>query len=108
MSRLTQDVQIDALNRRVQVRELDVSEIRAHLRRAAEAYSTDTEFDVTNALLFEGTSFADLLAMSDVTTEELGRLTPSEIKAIIAACREVNADFFGLKARMLNHGLARI
>lgn len=105
MSRLTKDVQIDALNRRVQVRELDVSEIRAHLRKSGEAYAAQTEFDATNALLFDGTSFADLLAMSDVTIEELGGLAPSEIKSIIAACREVNADFFGLKTRMANLGI---
>ena len=101
MSRLTKDVQIDALNRRVVARELDVSEIRAHLRRAADAFTaSDGEIDVAGVLLFDGVSFADLQAMSDVTAEELGRLAPSEIKAIIAACREVNADFFGMKSRL--------
>ena len=102
MSRLTQDVQVDALNRRVVVRELDVSEIRAHLRRAAESFTlADGEVDVAGVLLFDGISFSDLQAMSDVNAEELGRLAPSEIKAIIAACREVNADFFGMKSRLL-------
>lgn len=106
MSRLTQDVQIDALNRRVVVLELDVSEIRAHLRKAAEVFTgSDGEFDVTGVLLFDGVSFADLLAMSDVTAEELGRLAPSEIKVVIAACREVNADFFGMRARLLRDAI---
>lgn len=101
MSRLTQDVQIGALNRRVVVLELDVSEIRRHLRQAADAATgADNEFDVASVLLFDGISFADLQAMSDVTAEELGRLAPSEIKAIITACREVNADFFAMKARL--------
>ena len=97
MSRLTVDVQVDALSRRVVARELDVSEIRAHLARGSVA--TD-DFDITGALLFPEVSFADLTAMSDVTGDELGRLAPSEIKAIIAGCREVNPDFFGMMARL--------
>lgn len=97
MSRLTQDVQVDALNRRVVARELDVSEIRAHL--AAGGVPAD-DFDVVGALLFTDVNFADLTVMSDVTAEELGRLAPSEIKAIIVGCREVNPDFFGMMARL--------
>lgn len=107
MSRLTKDEHVAALNRRVVAVELDVSEIRAHLRKSAEAFSGgDGDFDVTAVMLFEGVSFADLTAMSDVTDEELGRLAPSEIKVIIAACREVNADFFAMRARLLNVGAA--
>ncbi len=99
MSRLTKDVQVDALNRRVVARELDVSEIRAHLAGSG-ASEAPADFDVVGALLFPEVTFADLAAMSDVSFEDLGRLAPSEIKAIIAACREVNADFFGMMARL--------
>lgn len=98
MARLTKDVMVDALNRRVVARELDVSEIRAHL--AAGGAADPVDFDVVGALLFPEVSFADLTAMSDVSFEELGRLAPSEIKAIIAGCREVNPDFFGMMARL--------
>lgn len=99
MSRLTKDVQVDALNRRVVAKELDVAEIRAHLAGAGEA-ATASDFDVVGYTLFPDVNFADLTAMSDVTFEELGRLAPSEIKAIIAGCREVNPDFFGMMARL--------
>lgn len=99
MSRLTKDIQVDALNRRVVARELDVAEIRAHL--AASGAVAEGDFDVVGALLFPEVSFADLTAMSDVTGDELGRLAPSEIKAIIAGCREVNPDFFGMMARLV-------
>jgi hypothetical protein len=100
MSRLTKDVQVDVLGRRVTARELDVSEIRAHLAGAGAA----AEVDAVGVLLFDGISFADLTAMSDVTLDELGRLAPSEIKDIIAACREVNADFFAMMARLAKLG----
>lgn len=99
MSRLTKDVQVDALNRRVVAKELDVSEIRAHL--ASGGVIEGADFDAVGALLFPEVEFADLTAMSDVTLEELGRLAPSEIKAIIAGCREVNPDFFGMRARLV-------
>lgn len=106
MSRLTKDVQIDALNRRVQVREIDVSEIRAHLRKSGEALSgADDDFDVTGVLLFQDVAFSDIHAMTDITPDEIGCLMPSEIKVVIAACREVNADFFGLRARLLRDAI---
>ena len=101
MSRLTRDVQVDVLGRRITARELDVSEVRAHLAGAGAAAA---EVDAVGVLLFDGISFADLTAMSDVTLDELGRLAPSEIKDIISACREVNADFFAMMARLAKLG----
>lgn len=107
MSRLTMDVQIDALGRRVQVRELDVSEIRAHLRKSGEALNgADADFDVTGAVLFQEAAFSDIHAMTDITPDEISCLMPSEIKVLIAACQEVNADFFGLRARLLRDAIA--
>lgn len=98
MSRLTRDVQVDVLGRRVVVRELDVSEIRAHL--AGSLPDTPEEIDVVGMLLFDGVNFDDLMAMSDLAPDELGRMAPSEIRTVIAACKEVNADFFGMRARL--------
>lgn len=100
MSQLTKDVQIDVLNRRVVARELDVSEIRAHLARL----DAPEEIDAVGIMLFDGIAFDDLTAMSDVTSKELDRLAPSEIRRIIDACREVNADFFGMRARLQKGG----
>lgn len=100
MSRLSKDVPVDALNRRVVARELDVSEIRAHLARVGNP----DELDAVGVLLFDGIAFDDLTAMSDVTADDLNRLAPSEIRQIIEACREVNADFFGMRARLQKGG----
>jgi len=103
MSGLSLDVQVDALGRRVVARELDVAAIRAHLAGAGERVVAES-FDTVGFALFEGINFDDLLVMSDVTADELGRLMPSEIRAIIAACREVNPDFFGMLARLQKGG----
>lgn len=100
MSRLKKDVMVDALKRRVVARELDVAEIRAHLGRVGNP----DELDAVGVLLFDGIVFDDITAMSDVTADELDLLAPSEIRDIIAACREVNADFFGMRARLQKGG----
>lgn len=99
MSRLTKDVQIDALNRRVVARELDVAEIRAHLAAGSRPLEPG-EIDAVGALLFPDCRFVDLLAMSDVGEVDLARLAPSEIRPLIKACQEVNADFFGMTHRL--------
>lgn len=103
MSRLSKDVPVEALGRRVVVREMDVSEIRAHLAAPLAAEAID-EIDVPGMLLFPDATFRDIQAMSDLTDEELGRLAPSEIRVVLAACKEVNPDFFGLFERLRKMG----
>lgn len=103
MSGLTKDIPVPALDRRVTVRELDVSAIRQHLASAGAPESIE-EIDVVGTLLFHEASFADLKAMSDITDDELARLAPSEIRPVLIACKEVNPDFFGMAARIRAHG----
>lgn len=101
MSRLTRDVAVEGLNRRVQVRELDVSEIRAHLNALGRVPDDLAEFDIPGAMLFPEVSFDDLRAMSDLTDAELGLLAPSELRPVVDAVKEVNPDFFGMRARLV-------
>lgn len=100
MSRLTREVVVEGLNRRVQVRELDVSEIRAHLNALGRVPDDLAEFDLPGAMLFPEVSFDDLRAMSDLTDAELGLLAPSELRPVLDAVKEVNPDFFGMRARL--------
>ncbi|MDO9625139.1 MAG: hypothetical protein Q7J46_14245 [Pseudomonas sp.] len=91
---LSKIVQLGEL--RVTVRELTVGEIRAWMKRTAES-STHELVDDT---LIEESSLADLLTMSDLRTEHLEELTPSQVRQLLDACREVNQDFFALRGRV--------
>ncbi len=88
----------------VTVRELTVAEVRAWLREAETA--GEGEVDIVGEALMEECSFDDLARMSDLAVEEMDDLAPSEIAQVIAAAREVNPAFFGLRDRLLRLGAA--
>lgn len=83
--------------RRVSVRELTVGEIRAWLKSLA----TLADGDAVDAALFSEITLFDLTRLSDLSADEIDRLTPSELRQVIDAAKEVNADFFGMRARLL-------
>lgn len=95
---LTRTVQIDGM--RVTVRELTVGEIRAMMKRLAEAANPDPVGDT----LLDEISLADLQAMTDLEPEHLDELTPSQLRQVFEACREVNRDFFALRERVESLG----
>ncbi|MOA28740.1 hypothetical protein D3C78_1497050 [compost metagenome] len=80
----------------VTVRELTVGEIRAWMKRMAEAGDTD----VVGDLLLEEVSLSDLLQMCDASRELLDALTPRQLRELYSACEEVNRDFFALRGRV--------
>lgn len=80
----------------VTVRELTVGEVRVWMKRMAE----DTSADPVNAMLVEEISLDDLVLMSSLEPEQLDELTPTQLRQVYDACREVNRDFFGLRERV--------
>jgi len=81
----------------VVVRELTVGEIRAWLKRLESA---EAEFDLVNIALISGVDLADLTAMTDLTAAGMDASTPSQLRTLFDACREVNADFFVLRGSL--------
>lgn len=81
----------------VEVRELTVEEIRAWFARMRDGAPVP---DVVDALMFRDVSLADILATTSLTAEAFGGLTPSEIRTVIEKIKEVNPDFFELRARL--------
>lgn len=88
----------------VTVRELTVGEIRQWLAGLATR-ATDAEVDVVGELLIEGFALSDLPLFIDAKADS-GALTQSELRAIFEAARRLNADFFGLRDRLLQAGMA--
>lgn len=89
---------IAALGREVRVRELTVAEIRRWL---ADVSTPSGEIDVADQLLFEDVALSELQRMTDLTDAEIGEAAPSELRPILALCREVNRDFFVLRNRLM-------
>lgn len=89
----------------VTVRELTVAEVRAWLKDLA-ALDADGEIDLADWLLFEGEGLrlADFQRMTDLAARDLDALTPSELEAVLACCREVNPRFFSVHGRVLAMG----
>ena len=81
-------------DRDVVCRELTVAEIRA-LFECAPA-------DQVDAFLLPGISLTELAAMTDLSLEDMAVLPPSQLEKVLADCREVNPNFFGMQARLEN------
>ena len=88
----------------VTARELTVQEIYDWLRdteaRLDASLSAPEMPDAIATALFDGTPLPDLQRMSDITEEAWRTAYPSEIEALIGACRELNAHFFSFRGRM--------
>lgn len=95
--RLLREIQVGGV--KVIVRELTVSEIRAWLEGVS-----DEALDLVDSSLFEEVSLGDLPLMTDLKKEVIDSLTPSEIDEVITVCREVNARFFAMRARLAEVG----
>lgn len=92
---------VPALGREVKVIELTVSEIRGWL---AEVGAKKEGIDIADQLLFEDVALSELQKMTDLTAAEIDGAPPSELRTILAKCREVNSDFFALRSRLMAVG----
>jgi hypothetical protein len=88
----------------VTVRELTVGEIRAWLKQVEQREGND--FDPVGLALFEDVTFEDLQRMSTIAAGDLDALAPSEVRTLIEAAKELNADFFAMRRRLLQLGQA--
>jgi hypothetical protein len=87
--------------RPIEVRELTVGEVRAWLEAVSAGKA---EIDLVGDGLFEDCSFADLARMSDLEASDMDALAPSELRQVLEAARELNADFFALVGRLAKAG----
>lgn len=99
--RVIKEVRIDDLS--VTVREMVMSDLRVMMRESDLMFAgvdDAAQFDVLGAFLFEDLRLSELKAMTDLTDEQIERLAPSELAAIVAVCREVNQPFFDMRRRL--------
>jgi len=99
--RVIREIEVGGL--KIQVKELTVGEIRAWLKEAGMVSG-----DLVDAALFEEFSLPDLQRLTDLTTEAVAGLAPSDLRQVFAACEEVNADFFAMRSRALALGRAAL
>lgn len=95
--------EIEVAGQMVQIMELTVGDIRAWLKDSGMVSG-----DLVDAALFENFSLPDVVRMTDLTTESIATLTPSDIHQVMAVCEEVNADFFAMRSRALALGRAAL
>lgn len=86
----------------VTVRELTVGEIRAWLKDV----QGDGTVDLVDVMLLRDVSLQDIGHMSSLTAAQIEGLTPSQLHQVLDAAREINSDFFALRAGILSVGLA--
>lgn len=78
-------------------REMTVAQARAMLERAGSGRLLDD-------LLFEELRLVDLQEMTGLTSEQIGDMLPSDLRELVAGCKEANPDFFALMARLSKAG----
>jgi hypothetical protein len=81
----------------VTVRELTVLQVRNWLSEAEQPKARD----VVSEALFSDCSLGDLQRMTSLTAGQIDALRPSQIREVIALCKELNPDFFGLRALLV-------
>lgn len=82
----------------VTVHELTVAEIRTWLK---EIGGGSAGVDAVDVLLLKDVSLQDLMRLSSLTQEQIDGLTPSQLRQVLDAARDINADFFGLRAGLV-------
>lgn len=80
----------------ITVFELTVEDCRRWIAESAQQYA---EADLVRAALLEGISLYDIARMTDLSLEDMDRLTPSQLQEIAEHCRKVNGVFFGMCSR---------
>lgn len=84
----------------VTVRELTVGEIRQLLKSLAEG----SDGDLVEYAVLEEIGLRELQLMTDLEPEIMEDLAPSQLRQVYEACREINKDFFALRARIEDVG----
>lgn len=121
MERLTLNREVAGIPYRV--KELTVEEIRLWLLRMERAYAEPQPQrsglcrrvlvllgiiepipapvqDVVDLMLFDDLSMFDVSTLTTLTREQIGTLTPAQVREVWQECRGVNADFFQMRRRL--------
>lgn len=84
----------------IEIREPTIAAIRAWLGELMTPSRQDVAAIVDDMLIQDHTLKA-LPLLTNLDAEGVGGLTPGQARELLAACREVNPDFFGLLERVL-------
>lgn len=77
------------------VRELTLAEIRIWMKTLGEQ-----EVDTVDATLFNDFDIGDLRMLTTLSAEDMDGMTPAQLYFVYELCKEVNADFFGMRQRV--------
>lgn len=69
----------------------------AALRQVMESVPPTSAVD---ALLLEDVPLPDLAIMTNLTDEQISGMRPSELREVLAGCKEANPDFFVMVTRL--------
>jgi len=85
------------------VRELNVQNVRTWLQDLAEK----TSYDFVDEWLINDISVTDIKRMCTLKDEDIDQLTPTQLEAVAAVCKELNPHFFGLLAKARELGQSK-
>ena len=86
-------ITLDSIGRAVLVRELTTADMRAMLRAREQLGEGDVD-PLELLTLDDGLLLSDLGRLSDVTADEIERMTEADLSLIVAASKQVNPRFF--------------
>ena len=78
------------------VREMNVLQVRTWLAEMQKP----GDRDLVDEALFEECSVSDIRRMTSLSIEQVDALRPSQLREVIATCKELNPDFFGFRGRL--------
>ena len=94
-------IQVNGLT--INIKELTVSEIRTALKLEESEGNESQATDVVDMFLLDDISLPDIRRMTDLSKKQMETMPPSELKQVETACREVNADFFALRQKVIQY-----
>lgn len=80
------------------VREMTVLQVRQWL---ADMQQAGDQRDLIGEALLGECTLSDLQRMTTLTAVDIDALRPSQLREVLAVCKELNADFFGLLRRLV-------
>ncbi|WP_033998010.1 hypothetical protein [Pseudomonas paraeruginosa] len=90
-TQITNSKEITLGDKSVLVRELTVLQVRDWL---AEMQQPGTPRDPVDEALFPECSLTDLQRMTSLTAADIDQLRPSQLREVLALCKELNPSFF--------------
>ena len=106
MIRLVEKIQVGGLD--VEVRELTVGEIRNWLASVARLPMAEDVVDVVDVMLLDQVRLLDLSMLSTITPAQIEQLAPSHLRQVLEAAKQLTPDFFAMRQRLEEVGLASI